>query len=134
MRAPRLCYTAILVACLVLPAAAAQFGHPLAGQWTGDWGPRDKPNRILLNLTWDGTMVGGEINPGPNAIAVTKTTIDHSDPSVWVVKMSAEGKSAGKPVSITVDGKLENIGAYRRIFRGTWIQNGQKGEFSVTRN
>ena len=40
-------------------------------------------------------------------------TFDYTDPSVWVVKMQAEGKDAsGKPVQITVDGKLENIGAY----------------------
>ena len=120
---------------LALPvAAAAQFGHPLVGQWTGDWGSRDKPTRILLNLTWDGTAVSGEVNPGPNALKITRTTIDYSDPASWVVKMAAEGTSAGKPVSVTVDGRLENIGVYRRIFRGTWTQNGQKGEFVVTRN
>ena len=45
----------------------AQFGHPLKGQWSGEWGPKDKPNRLLLDLDWDGKEITGVINPGPNA-------------------------------------------------------------------
>jgi hypothetical protein len=62
-------------------------------------------------------------------------TIDHSDPSSWIIRLEAEGKGAsGKPVPITAEGRLENIGAYRRVFRGTWTQGREKGEFVVTRN
>ena len=62
-------------------------------------------------------------------------TFDYTDPSAWKVKMTAEGKdAAGKPVPIAVDGMLENIGAYYRLFHGTWTQGGQKGDFTVTRN
>jgi hypothetical protein len=51
------------------------------------------------------------------------------------VKLEAEGKDAsGKAVPIVVDGRLENIGAYRRLLRGTWMQGSQKGEFVLTRN
>lgn len=127
---------ATVVTLVALPVvASAQFGHPLDGQWSGAWGPKDKPTRLLLNLDWDGKTITGVINPGPNAARVTSVVIDHSDPSSWVVKMAAEGKDAsGKPVPIVVEGRLENIGAYRRIFRGSWTQGGQKGEFVVTRN
>jgi hypothetical protein len=127
---------AILVLTLALPAVAiAQFGHPLKGQWSGQWGPANNPNRLLLNFEWDGKEITGVINPGPEAATVKSVTFDYTDPSAWVVKITAEGKdAAGKVVQIAVDGKLENIGAYMKLFHGTWIQSGKKSEFTVTRN
>ena len=125
-----------VVCALALPLVAeAQFGHPLKGQWSGEWGPKDKPNRLLLNFEWDGKEITGAINPGPNAAVVKSVVFDYTNPSAWGVKIMAEGKDAsGKPLAITVDGKLENIGAYMRHLHGTWTQGGQKGEFAVTRN
>jgi len=128
---------ATTVALIVaLPAiAGAQFGHPMKGQWSGQWGPKDNPNRLLLNLDWDGKDITGVINPGPEAATVKSVTFDYTNPVAWGVKIQAEGKDAtGKPVQITVDGKLENIGAYTKLFHGTWTQGGKKGEFTVTRN
>ena len=127
---------AILALALALPVVAgAQFGHPLKGQWSGQWGPVDSPNRLLLDLHWDGKEITGTINPGPEAAKVKSVTFDYTDPSAWVVKLQAEGKdAAGKPVQIAVDGKLENIGAYTKLFHGTWTQAGKKGDFTVTRN
>ncbi|HEY6509127.1 MAG TPA: hypothetical protein VIY56_13995 [Vicinamibacterales bacterium] len=116
-------------------AAYAQFGHPLKGQWSGEWTSRSQANRLLLTLDWDGKAITGLINPGPNAATVKSVTFDYTNPSAWGVKVTAEGKDAsGKVVSISIDGKLENIGAYRRLFHGTWVQDGQKGEFALTRN
>ena len=127
---------AIFALALALPVmAGAQFGHPLKGQWSGQWGPVDNPNRLLLDLHWDGKEITGTINPGPEAAKVKSVTFDYTDPSAWVVKLQAEGKdAAGKPVQIAVDGKLENIGAYTKLFHGTWMQAGKKGDFTVTRN
>jgi hypothetical protein len=115
---------------------SAQFGHPLKGQWSGQWGPADNPKRLLLDLHWDGKAITGSINPGADDAATVKgVTIDYSDPSAWKVTLQAEGKDAsGKAVTIAVDGVLENIGAYSRLFHGTWAQGGQKGGFTVTRN
>jgi hypothetical protein len=135
MRIVRLLLVAALT--MAVPAAAfAQFGHPLKGQWSGGWGPRETPNRILLDLTWDGKEVGGAINPGSDTAAtVKKVTIDYSKVDSWAVQIEAEGKDAsGKVIPIRIDGTLENLGAYFRVFHGTWMQGGQKGEFSVTRN
>ena len=125
-----------VVCVLALPLVAeAQFGHPLKGQWSGEWGPKDKPNRLLLDFEWDGKEITGAINPGPNAAVVKSVVFDYTNPSAWGVKITAEGKDAsGKPLAITVDGTLENIGAYMRHLHGTWTQGGQKGEFAVTRN
>ena len=127
---------AALLTALALPVAVhAQFGHPLKGQWSGEWGPKAKPNRLLLNLDWDGKDITGVINPGPNAAVVKSVVFDYTNPASWGVKLTAEGKdAAGKPVTITVDGKLENIGAYMRHFHGTWMQGAEKSEFAVTRN
>ena len=125
---------AILIAVPV--ASLAQFGHPLKGQWSGEWGPKDKPNRILMDLTWDGKELGGVINPGSDTAAtVRKVTIDYSKVDSWAVQIDAEGKDpSGKVVPIRISGTLENLGAYFRVFHGTWTEGGQKGEFTVTRN
>jgi len=132
----RILQIATVVCALAVPAALqAQFGHPLKGQWSGEWGPKAKPNRLLLNFDWDGKEISGTINPGPNAAVVKSVVFDYTNPSSWGVKITAEGKDAtGKPIAITVDGKLENIGAYMKHLHGTWTQSGQSGEFAVTRN
>ena len=132
----RIIRLAMIVCALAAPAVLdAQFGHPLKGQWSGEWGPKDKPNRLLLNFDWDGKDITGTINPGPNGATVKSVVFDYTNPSSWGVKITAEGKdAAGKVVPISADGKLENIGAYMKHLHGTWTQGGQKGEFTVTRN
>jgi hypothetical protein len=122
-----------IVAGLMAASALAQFGHPLKGSWSGDWGT-DKQNRtrILLDVNWDGKAITGTINPGQNGVALQTATLD---PSTWAVHLEAEGKdAAGKPVRYVIDGKLENIGAYQRIFSGTWTEGGKKGDFKLVRN
>lgn len=125
-----------LAAVLLAPApAAAQFGHPMKGQWSGEWTPSGASNRLLLDLHWDGKAITGRINPGGDEAAIRKVTFDYSDVTKWKVQMEAEGKDAsGKPVQIRIDGILENIGAYYRVFHGTWTENGRSGPFTVTRN
>jgi len=71
-------------------AAAAQYGHPLTGSWSGDWGPtKDTRNRLLLELDWDGKAITGRNNPGPDAVPIQKATLD---PSTWTVRFEAETK------------------------------------------
>jgi hypothetical protein len=126
----------VLSILLVAPGGVwAQFGHPLKGQWSGQWGPANSPKRLLLDLHWDGKEITGFVNPGDENAAVKSVTFDYSNPSAWKVKMTAEGKDkSGKPVAISVDGILENIGAYNKLFHGTWVEGGQKGDFTLTRN
>ena len=130
-----LCVLALAIMFLAPSGAWAQFGHPLKGQWSGQWGPTDNPKRLLLDLHWDGKDITGVVNPGDEAAAVKSVTFDYSNPSAWKVKLTAEGKDkSGKPVAISVDGTLENIGAYNKLFHGTWVEGGQKGDFTLTRN
>ncbi len=124
----------VLIACVAAAAtASAQFGHPLKGSWSGDWGPnREQRNRVLVQMHWDGKAITGAINPGPNALTLTRATLD---PDTWTVHLEAEGKdAAGRPVRSVADGKLENIGAYRRVLSGTWTQGGTKGDFRLVLN
>jgi len=125
-----------LTIALVIPSmAGAQFGHPMKGQWSGEGGPKNNPSRLLLNLDWDGKEITGVINPGGNQATVKSVTFDYTNPTAWGVKITAEGKDAsGKPIAISVDGKLENLGAYTKLFHGTWTEGGKKGDFTVTRN
>ena len=126
--------TAAIVVIVVMSAtASAQFGHPLKGSWTGDWGT-SKENRthVVLELNWDGKAVTGTINPGPNGVRTQKATLD---PETWVVHLEADSRDgSGKTVHYSIDGKLENIGAYQRVISGTWLQGPTKGDFKVIRN
>ena len=128
------CGLLTLVTCLAAAGmASAQFGHPLKGQWSGDWGAgKDNRTRVLLDLNWDGKAITGVINPGPNAAPLQRATLN---PETWAVHFEAEGKDrSGGTVRYVIDGKLENIGAYQRFITGTWTQGSAKGDFKVTRN
>src|SRR5262245_18984974 len=132
----RLRILAIAAVLAALPAlAAAQFGHPLKGQWSGEWGPKDIPSRLLLDIHWDGKELTCRINPGTDTEGTfKKVTIDYSAVTSWRVQIDAEAKDGGKVVPVRVDGTLENLGAYTRLLHGTWTQGTKKGEFTVTRN
>ena len=123
----------LVVALLVALPAFAQFGHPLKGTWSGDWGPtKDKQTHVVLEMNWDGKVITGNINPGPKAVPLQKATLD---PATWGVHLEGEGKdAAGKTVRYVIDGKLENIGAYQRVLSGTWTEGDVKGTFRVIRN
>jgi hypothetical protein len=123
----------LIIALLVALPAFAQFGHPLKGTWSGDWGPtKDKQTHVVIEMNWDGKAITGNINPGPNAAPLQKATLD---PATWGVHLEGEGKDAtGKMVRYVIDGKLENIGAYQRVLSGTWTQGDVKGTFKVIRN
>ena len=123
----------LLLALLIAAPALAQFGHPLKGTWSGDWGTsKENQTHVVLELNWDGKVITGNINPGPKAVPIKKATLDAA---TWGVHIEGEGKDAtGKPVPYVIDGKLENIGAYQRILSGTWTEGGKKGTFKVVRN
>jgi hypothetical protein len=117
----------------VAATASAQFGHPLKGSWSGDWGAgATNRTHVVLDINWDGKALTGSINPGPNAVAFTKATLDGT---TWMVHLEGDGKSAtGAAEHYVIDGKMENIGAFARFITGTWTQGSRKGNFKITRN
>jgi hypothetical protein len=133
MRA-RLFGLAMVLACAAVAAtASAQFGHPLKGTWSGDWGVNgDSRTHVLLDIRWDGKALTGTLNPGPYAVPLQKLMLD---PDTWTVHLEGDGKDkSGANVHYAIDGKVENIGAPRRTITGTWAQGSAKGDFKVTRN
>jgi hypothetical protein len=130
-RSLRVIVTVACLACAI--TASAQFGHPLKGSWSGDWGTsKDSRTRVLVDINWDGKTLTGTINPGPAGATLQKATLD---PETWAVHLEADGKDqSGNTVHYVIDGKLENLGAYQRFITGTWIQGSTKGDFKLTRN
>lgn len=123
-----------LLACLAVAGTAlAQYGHPLKGSWSGDWGTsKESRNRALIDLHWDGKAITGTINPGPDAVPLQKASLD---PINWTVHFEAEGKDrSGSTVHYVIEGKLQNLGSYYRVITGTWSQGTLKGDFKITRN
>jgi hypothetical protein len=113
--------------------ASAQFGHPLKGSWSGDWGtgPGNRTH-VVLDLNWDGKAITGAINPGADGVPLKVATLD---PATWRVHLEGDGKDkSGASVHYVIDGKMENIGAFARFITGTWTQGTTKGDFKITRN
>jgi hypothetical protein len=122
----------VFLVCLGFAATAvAQWGHPIKGQWSGDWGPNAQTrNRVLVDLNWDGKAATGVINPGsPGAVTLTRVTAEPVVPTydAWTVRMEGPG-------GLVVEGKMVNLGAANRTMSGTWTQGGVKGDFTLTRN
>jgi len=125
--------SALAAVLLAAAPALAQFGHPLKGTWSGEWGPtKENRTHVVLELNWDGKAITGNINPGPKAVPLKKAELN---PDTWGVHLEGDGKDgSGAAVHYVIDGKLENIGAYARVLSGTWAEGSKKGEFRVVRN
>jgi len=131
---------AAVLACVLIYVFAgfavtmfAQEGHPLTGTWHGDYGtsPTQRTPVVFL-MHWDSKKVEGKVNPGANSIPLKAATLD---PSKWGVHLEADMKdSAGKPMPMVFDGKLDNVGSYNRTITGTWTSGAQKGDFKLTRD
>ena len=111
------------------PEAAAPdaSADPLTGTWSGDWGPSASDrNKVTLELKLDGTNVTGTINPGPEAVAITKGTFTKD---TGTVNLEADAKDhAGKAIHYVIDGKVEGT-----TLSGNWSHDAKKGDFKVTK-
>jgi hypothetical protein len=112
------------------PAAAAPdaTADPVSGTWTGDWGPSaNDRNPVTLELKMDGTTLTGTVNPGPNAVALTKASFT-KDTGAIAMEADAKGHD-GKPVHYTIEGKVEGTS-----MTGTWNHDNKKGDFKLTKS
>ncbi|HLQ77593.1 MAG TPA: hypothetical protein VK210_09565 [Terriglobia bacterium] len=228
---PRTIRLICAIACLAVAIPVfAQYGHPLKGSWSGDWWVvKGKETHVLLDFNWDGKVLTGTLNPGPDQSPMKNLSLNPPDvlnagkaaiaardaalakqaadaaaaaanpapaagaatapaasagtaskttppaatagtapktaaagtatktatpaagrgattPAVkdniaiatdpWILHFEADTKdAAGKTVHVTVDGKMENLGAaYTRVITGKWQEGTQTGSFKVIRN
>ncbi|PYS54228.1 MAG: hypothetical protein DMG13_09170 [Acidobacteria bacterium] len=108
-------------------SAFAQSAGPLTGTWTGDWGPSPTDrNNVTVELKWDGKSLTGTVNPGPNAVALQKSTFDAK---TGAVHMEADAKSyGGRTVHYLIDGKVSG-----NTMTGSWNHDNRKGDFKITK-
>ncbi len=114
--------------------ALAQEGHPVVGTWHGSWAAPGATSRndVTLVMDWTGKVITGLLNPGPDSGKLENASLD---PEGWKLHFEANIKDrAGKPVRVSVDGKLENITNVRRSLTGTWREGATTGEFKLTRD
>ncbi|PYR87220.1 MAG: hypothetical protein DMG19_11230 [Acidobacteria bacterium] len=132
----------LVVGLLLVVPAFAQMGYPLKGSWSGDWWlKKGEENHILLDFDWDGKTLKGVLNPGIDNVALQKLSLEPPAGGVqramdpWNLHFEADVTDAsGRTIHYIVDGKLQNIGAYRKFVTGTWMGGNQKGEFRILRN
>src|SRR5688572_9047424 len=133
MRVKSACVVCLLVILSLTASAIAQEGHPMSGTWYGDFGStKDKRNDLTVIMNWDGKMVTGLINPGPNAVQIKVATLDSSK---WTVHFEAEAKNkAGGMDRFVFDGKMADVVSFNRTITGTWSCGATKGDFRIQRD
>ncbi len=119
--------TALLLGLLLPIAPNAQEGFPLDGTWRGQWGTEDNPTSVVIVMKWDGSSIGGQINPGPDSVEFESAVLEPSD---WTVRIQAAPPGSDP---VTIVGKLEDIGSYNRMITGTWEQSGTSHPFQIRR-
>ena len=132
----------LLAWLLLVTPIFAQMGYPLKGSWSGDWWlKKGEENHLLLDFDWDGKTLTGVLNPGTDNVVLQKLSLEPPTGGVegaidpWNLHFEADVKdTSGRTVHYVVDGKLQNIGAYRKFVTGTWMAGNQKGEFRIVRN
>jgi hypothetical protein len=108
-----------------VPMLAAD--DPLSGTWTGDWGPTPTHrNQVTVELKWDGKALTGNVNPGPNAVELKKSTFDAKTNAIHF-EADASSRRGGQ-VHYVIDGKLEG-----NTMTGTWNHDAVKGDFKITK-
>lgn len=100
---------------------------PLSGTWIGDWGPSPMDrNQVTVELKWDGKVLSGTVNPGPNAVEIKNATYN---PQSGVIHMEADAMSRrGGQVHYMIDGKVEDD-----TMTGTWNHDNRKGDFKIAK-
>jgi hypothetical protein len=79
-----------------------------------------------VELKLDGTAVTGTVNPGENAVALTKGSFNQETSAV-TMEADAKGHD-GKDVHYVIEGKVEG-----GTMSGTWNHGDKKGDFKLSK-
>ena len=134
MTARMLTFSGLLALTLIAAPSTAQVGHPAKGSWSGYWGPSEAAKkRILLVLDWQNNEIVGTINPGPNAVKISKAALDLS---TWTLTLEANMPTGnGQTARYITTGKLENLGSWtNRRYSGTYEFGAEHGTFILALN
>lgn len=89
-------------------------GHPVKGSFVGEWGLNaNMQDSLLVLMDWDGKTITGTINPGPQAVPITKAELNPDD---WTLHIEG-GTGAAR---VVLDGKFENLTWLGRSLAGTY--------------
>jgi len=80
----------------------------------------------MVLMDWDGKAITGTINPGPQAVPITKAELNPDD---WTLHIEG-GTGAAR---IVLDGKFENLTWLARSLAGAYTRGNQRGTFKITR-
>ena len=105
--------------------AAATSADPVSGEWVGQWGPSpSRQTAVTLELKWDGSTLTGTVNPGRDAILLSKAMFD---PQSHAVTLELDGPNPdGEIVHYVVKGKIEGT-----TMSGTFDRAGDAGTFRL---
>src|SRR5215831_6216122 len=113
----------VVLAGPIQGALVRQRADPLSGTWKGDWGPSPTDrNAVTLELMWDGNVLTGTVNPGPDAIQIENASFDAKTGKIHI-----EANLAARNLQYVVDGTVE-----KGKMTGTWNHQRRKGDFQLT--
>ena len=102
-------------------------GHPAKGSFVGEWGPNGNAlDSLTVLMNWDGKAITGTINPGPQAVPITKAELNPDD---WTLHIEG-GTGAAR---VVLEGRFENLTWLARSLSGTYTRGSERGTFKITR-
>ena len=99
----------------------------ISGTWIGEWGPNTiERSQVVAQLKYDGKVVTGTFNPGPNPATISKGTFNEK---TGVIHLEADGRGRGRATNhYVIDGKLE-----KGKITGTWKYDKGEGDFTISK-
>jgi hypothetical protein len=84
-------------------------------------------NPVTVVLQWDGTNLSGTVNPGPDAVPISKGSFV-PDTGMVTMEAAANGRG-GEMVHFVIEGKLAD-----RMMTGSWVHDQKKGDFKISKS